>query len=87
MQNRITRQETKNVLLRKAYLLSANEKKTNSPKKNRKKQYINQIIHTPKIKSQKKKFNILCGKFRKLIVGLKKIYILEILSKSVFIFL
>lgn len=54
MQNRITRQETKNVLLRKAYLLSANEKKQTPQKRTEKKQYINQIIHTPKIKSQKK---------------------------------
>lgn len=59
MQNRITRQETKNVLLRKAYLLSANEK-NKLPKKEPKKQYINQIIHTPKIKSQKQKSLTFC---------------------------
>lgn len=75
-------------IIAKSIFTLSKRKKNKLPKKEpKKKQYINQIIHTPKIKSQKKKFNILCGKFRKLIVGLKKIYILEILSKSVFIFL
>lgn len=70
------------------HIYSQQTKKKQTPQKRTEKKYINQIIHTPKIKSQKtKKFNILCGKFCKLIVGLKKIYILEILSKSVFIFL
>lgn len=47
-------------IIAKSIFTLSKRKKTNSPKKNRKKQYINQIIHTPKIKSQKQKSLTFC---------------------------